>query len=177
MPHSGEATYFLNTDYLDVDSQSKLLIPILAYLTQHPIPTPNEITGTLTPGYIPVATGPNTIGDSLLEQNSGSVVLYKTTQTANASVRGFTLDNGTAATAGNQQYSPEIILGGRGWSTGGAGNTVINFKTEVIPVEGANATGRLAISSSVGGGAYGEKFSCKMEIPMHELTVAKTYGC
>jgi len=85
--------------------------------------------------------------------------ILKTTGAANTSIPGIFLENSTAASVGNQQHSPELILSGRGWGTTAGTSQVINFKTEVIPVQGATVTGRLAISSSVDGGAYVERLS------------------
>ena len=75
--------------------------------------------------------------------------LQYTGQTANAAFAGFSLINNTAATSGNQQYSPAITQVGRGWTTTSAENKQIGFRTQVVPTSGT--AGYLAIDSSVDG--------------------------
>lgn len=56
----------------------------------------NTITGSLTSGYIPKATGANTLGNSLIYENA-SKVFIGTTTTNSISTGGLTLSNGTSS--------------------------------------------------------------------------------
>lgn len=76
------------------------------------------------------------------------------TQAANTSVVGLTLVDATAATSGNQQYSPAIQLSGQGWGTTAPASAQVDFKIEVQPVQGTTPTGNLIIASQFAGGGY-----------------------
>jgi len=70
-----------------------------------------------------------------------------------ATTDGFILENTTAATSGtaNQQWSPRIRLGGRGWS--GSASQAIEFTQEVVPISGG--TGSLYFTAYVAGSRSG----------------------
>lgn len=77
---------------------------------------------------------------------------------ANTAVTGLLLTNVTAATSGNQQYSPVVRWTGQGWKTGGGGaSQVVDFRAYVIPVQSGGTTPHYAwvIDSAVNGGAFG----------------------
>ena len=76
-----------------------------------------------------------------------------TTQTTTS---GLALVNTTAAAAGLQQISPAVRWSGYGWKTDAtAGSQAVDFRSYVVPVQGAaNPTGFLAFDSSINGGAY-----------------------
>ena len=69
---------------------------------------------------------------------------------------GFKLINTTAASSGNQQYSPSVHFSGQGWKTAStAASQPIDFRMYVTPVQGSsNPSGALTIDYSVNGGSY-----------------------
>lgn len=79
-----------------------------------------------------------------------------TEKTANTAFDALLLQNNTAATSGNQQYSPAIVWRGYGWkTTATAASQSIDFKAFVIPVQGAaNPTGYLSFQNSINVAAY-----------------------
>jgi hypothetical protein len=78
------------------------------------------------------------------------------TQAANTSVDGVTLIDATAATAGNQQYSPSIRFTGQGWkTTATAASQPVDFIVNTQTVQGAaNPTGAFVVSRQINGGGY-----------------------
>ncbi|HZV21871.1 MAG TPA: hypothetical protein VE986_10045 [Hyphomicrobiales bacterium] len=83
---------------------------------------------------------------------------FKDTQAINAtSTDGLVLQNTTAATSGNQKWSPRIHFTGQGWKTNAtAASQTVDVIEELQPVQGAAApTGNLVWSSQVNGGGYG----------------------
>lgn len=66
------------------------------------------------------------------------------------------LINPTVAAAGAQQYAPAVHWQGQGWKTsGGASSQNVDFRSYVIPVQGAaNPSATWQIESSINGGAY-----------------------
>lgn len=82
---------------------------------------------------------------------------WTVTQAANTSVDGIVLLNSTAASSGNQQYSPRIRLSGQGWGTTAPGSQQTDWKIECRPVQGTSPIGSLIISSSVNLGAYNDQ--------------------
>lgn len=79
----------------------------------------------------------------------------------NAVADGLTLTDTTAASSGNQQYSPAIHLTGQGWkTTATAASQSVDFRQYVVPVQGTtNPTGNWKLESSVNGGAYGNSLN------------------
>lgn len=75
-----------------------------------------------------------------------------------AQTAGLTLSNTTAASsgAGNQSYSPMLVLDGRGWT--GAASTARSWAFQTRPITGG-VTADLVIWYSNAGGAYSESFS------------------
>ncbi len=84
------------------------------------------------------------------------VITDTPTQAANTSADGLALADTTAATAGNQQYSPRLRLTGQGWKTNAtAASQTLDFITELVPVQGAaNPVPTLNTSVQVNGGGY-----------------------
>jgi len=61
---------------------------------------------------------------------------------------GFTISNTTAATSGNQQISPAIILTGRAWKTAATAASIpVGFRAYVTPVQSVNGFARLSWGS------------------------------
>lgn len=63
----------------------------------------------------------------------------------------LTLRNTTAATSGNQQVSPSIVLEGRGWkTTATAASETVRFRQNVLPVQGTtNPTAHWRVQSEI----------------------------
>jgi hypothetical protein len=76
--------------------------------------------------------------------------------TANTSTDGVVLASSSAASSGNQQFSPRTRWRGFGWkTTATAASQSVDFIAEVQPVQGtANPTGTFAVSASVNGATY-----------------------
>lgn len=74
---------------------------------------------------------------------------------------GIALQNGTAAAAGAQQYSPALMLTGYGWKTDTtAASQEVDFAFIVQPVQGAaNPSGTLSIQSRINAGSWTERGS------------------
>lgn len=79
-----------------------------------------------------------------------------TTPAANTSNDGLILSDATAASSGNQQYSPRIRLTGQGWkTTSTAASQAADWTIENRPVQGTtNPTSLLVFSSQVNAGGY-----------------------
>lgn len=80
---------------------------------------------------------------------------------ANTSGDGLNLKAATAASAGNQQWSPRLRLTANGWATTPVASQTIDWIVEVQSSQGAaNPSGSLFFSSSINGGAYTQNFQC-----------------
>lgn len=79
-----------------------------------------------------------------------------TTPAANTSNDGWILTDTTAASSGNQQYSPRLRLTGQGWkTTATAASQTVDWILENQPIQGtANPTTNLVVSSQVNAGGY-----------------------
>lgn len=84
-----------------------------------------------------------------------------TSPAANTSNDGWILTDTTAASAGNQQFSPRLRLTGQGWkTTATAASQTVDWIIENQPVQGtANPTTNLVFSSQVNGGGYSSLFT------------------
>jgi hypothetical protein len=78
------------------------------------------------------------------------------TQAANTSLDGVTLIDSTAASAGNQQFSPRLRFTGQGWkTTATAASQPVDWIIENEPVQGTTApNANLVFSRQVNGGGY-----------------------
>jgi hypothetical protein len=78
------------------------------------------------------------------------------TQASNASVDGLTLVDSTAATSGNQQFSPRLRLTGQGWkTTATAASEPVDWIIENQPVQGTtDPTSALVLSAQINGSGY-----------------------
>ncbi len=78
------------------------------------------------------------------------------TQSSNASLDAVALADTTAATSGNQQFSPRLRLTGQGWkTTATAASQSVDWIMETQPVQGStNPTANLVFSSQTNGGGY-----------------------
>lgn len=95
-----------------------------------------------------------TLGDDAI------LTLPQASLAANTSGDGAILSNSTAATVGNQRYSPRLRLTGTGWkTTATAGSQVTDWIMENRPIQGAaNPTSQLAIASQINAGGYTDRF-------------------
>lgn len=72
-----------------------------------------------------------------------------------ASTAGWTVKNTTAAANGAQQYSPALVLDGRGWASTGGTSQDDSFAIQAQPVQGtSNSTANLVFLASINGGSY-----------------------
>jgi hypothetical protein len=101
-----------------------------------------------TDGFVRLA------GDAMTGALSVTLTGLGTTPTA-----GFSLINSTAATSGNQQISPSLVLEGQGWkTTATAASQPVQYHLYTLPVQGtANPTVDLIFASSINGGAVTER--------------------
>lgn len=90
-----------------------------------------------------------------LWSQDGAALLERDGVGATVGTLGLLVQNRTAATAGNQKYSPTIALEGQGWKTNAtAASQSVRYELQTIPIQGAAApTGELRISESINGGA------------------------
>ncbi|MDQ7778658.1 MAG: hypothetical protein RDV41_02980, partial [Planctomycetota bacterium] len=96
-------------------------------------------------GYLGVGTtGPS----SMLDVTKNAIGVTQ------ADAYGMSLVNTTAATAVLLQYSPPLRWRGFGWETTGPSSQSVDFRSYVIPVAGATASGYLTFESSINGAAY-----------------------
>lgn len=74
---------------------------------------------------------------------------------------GFMVQNTTAASSGNQMYSPGIYWEGQGWkTTATAASQPVRFVSYTVPVQGsANPSGNWILSSSINSGAFSARLT------------------
>lgn len=79
---------------------------------------------------------------------------------ANTASDGLELYDNTAASSGNQQYSPVIHWKGQGWQTTTPASQTIDWLAYAIPVQGAaNPSSTLVFQSQVNGGGYANEMT------------------
>lgn len=71
----------------------------------------------------------------------------------------FRLNNYTAATSGNQKYSPALAFVGNGYGTSGAASQSIAFFMQNRTVQGTTASGNLVFSKTVDNGSAADLFT------------------
>jgi len=93
-------------------------------------------------------------------------------QAANTSTDGIALADATAATAGNQQYSPRLRLTAQGWKTNAtAASQQADWIIENVPVQGAaSPDSYLKFSSQINGAGYTELFSFRNSVNSGQTT-------
>lgn len=93
--------------------------------------------------------------------NSNTNVFGISTAIGATSSDGLTISNPTAATAGNQKWSPRLRLSGQGWKTDEtAGSQTVDWILENRPVQGTAApTSTLVWAYQVDGGGYADKMT------------------
>jgi hypothetical protein len=80
---------------------------------------------------------------------------------ANTVATGWLLTDTTAATSGNQQYSPAIRWTGQGWkTTATAASQAVDVRAYLVPVQGTTApSATLTYDYSINGGAFSNLFT------------------
>jgi len=75
---------------------------------------------------------------------------------ANTAGVGLALENTTAATSGNQRYSPALRLTGQGWKTNAtAGSQAVDWRIYTVPVQGTTSpTASLVFDFAANGGSF-----------------------
>lgn len=79
---------------------------------------------------------------------------------ANSAGDGVIIQNTTAASSGNQRYSPALRLTGQGWkTTATAASQAADFRLYVVPIQGTSApVGKLVMDAQINGGGYTDLF-------------------
>ena len=106
-----------------------------------------------------VTTGTQTLAGAKTFSSAGTVA--PTSAGANTAFDGWVYSNATAATSGNQQYSPAVRLTGQGWkTTATAASQAVDFRLYLVPVQGtANPTSTLSFDFAVNGGAFTQRLA------------------
>lgn len=129
---------------------------------------PSSGTSSLTPGTTVISGGTNTRvlfdDNGVLGENAGltfgkgtGVLTITSTQAANTSQDGLVLANTGTASSGNQQLSPREHWQGAVWNTNSvASSQVVDFKSELIPIQGGTATllATLGFGAQINSGGY-----------------------
>jgi hypothetical protein len=71
---------------------------------------------------------------------------------ATAIAQGLTLASTTAATSGNQKWSPGLRLRANGWATTGAASQTVDIDQVNKPTQGTSPSGAWTLTSSINGG-------------------------
>lgn len=98
---------------------------------------------------------------NLTWDNTNNIQTLTSAPASNTAASNLILQDTTAATASNQQYSPYIQQTGQGWKTNTtAGSQPVDFRFGVIPVQGsAAATGQWRMQSQVNGGGWSDRLT------------------
>ena len=114
-------------------------------------------TNTAANTELMMSDGTNAVPSGVFSPASGAISGTQALA-ANTYGAGLTLSNVTAATSGNQRYSPSIILTGQGWKTNAtAASQQTDIRITSVPVEGsANPNAQLLFERQVNGTGYGQ---------------------
>jgi hypothetical protein len=128
-----------------------LLLAFVAISLALPAYAQSTLYSNSTTGDVGIGTAPP---QSLLHVFGGAVT--DTQSIGTSSTDGIGLADPTAATSGNQQWSPRIHFTGHGWKTNStAASQTIDVIQELQTVQGtANPSGNLVWSSQVNSGGY-----------------------
>lgn len=117
-----------------------------------------EISGATSNGTAVTFTSGNLIAtDAALTTpaiTTSAIVTRNSLGVTNAT--GLELINNTAAAAGAQQISPDLVWTAQGWKTNAtAASQTVNWRAYVLPVQGAaNPSANLAFASQINAGGY-----------------------
>lgn len=114
-------------------------------------------SGTMktTSGAFTVVASSMTIQNSL---TTDTVYVRNSSVGTTVGAVGLTLENLTAATAGNQKYSPALVWTGQGWKTNAtAASQTVQYAAQLIPIEGAaNPDATLIFYKQINGGGWSQ---------------------
>lgn len=99
-----------------------------------------------------------------------------TAPAANTAAAGLTLADTTAASTGNQQYSPYVYQEGRGWkTTATAASQSVIFRNGVVPVQGTtNPTGNWNLDFNINGAGFTNGISYNSTTGLTALAIANS---
>ncbi len=84
---------------------------------------------------------------------TGALTQSQTTD-ATTAVYGLTAATSSAASSGNQKWSPFIRQSAKGWGTSAGASQDVSFDFGVQSIQGSTATGNWVLRSSINGGAW-----------------------
>jgi lysophospholipase L1-like esterase len=96
--------------------------------------------------------GAGTSPSARLHINSDALGGTTTGTSLNSS--GIFLSSTTAATNGAQQMSPAIVMRGNGYGTTGSASQTVDWKMQVLPIQGTTPSAQLVFSPSINGATY-----------------------
>ena len=105
-------------------------------------------TGPTSASAIKTAGGISAAGNSYF----GGIVVAEHDAIGVSSADGLIAYNGTNATNGNQQYSPNIRWIGQGYN--GSGNEAVDWRSRCVPIQGTPPTGRIDFDYQRNGAGY-----------------------
>lgn len=148
----------------------------LSNATGLPVSTGISGLGTGVAAFLATPSSAN-LATAVTDETGSSLLVFNTSPTlitpaittsatltnnlaANTSGVGLTLQNTTAATSGNQRYSPSIILQGDGWKTDAtAASQTTQWRIDNQPQQGTSSPStHLVFSSQINGGGYTPTF-------------------
>lgn len=102
-------------------------------------PTTGAVVASLALAHANTWTGLQTFNSQSLGTSTADSVL---------------INNTTAAAVGAQQISPSLHISGNGWGTTAGTSQSVDYRLNLLPVQGTVPSGTLQFLSSVNGGAY-----------------------
>jgi hypothetical protein len=122
-------------------------------------------------------------GDANLVYNKTTSALALTEGTftntqavAATSVDGIVLATSATATVGAQKYSPSVRFRASGFDADDAVARTVDWKAEVIPIQGNTVTSSLVLSHSLAGGAYTDRYTFGSNGTLSSLTSISMAG-
>lgn len=135
---TGVATWLATPSWTNFNSAITGTAPYWSLASGGTLTGANTITGTTT---------------NILKANFDGLGV---TQTNGA---GWWLANNTAASSGNQQISPSLVLEGQGWGTTAGTSQSVKSSLDFLPVQGTAPSGTLRFRTSINGAAFADYFS------------------
>lgn len=135
---TGVATWLATPSWTNFNSAITGTAPYWSLASGGTLTGANTITGTTT---------------NILKANFDGLGV---TQTNGA---GWWLANNTAASSGNQQISPSLVLEGQGWGTTGGTSQSVKSSIDILPTQSTSPGLTFRLRSSINGAAYQEYFS------------------
>ena len=107
------------------------------------------LLATISMSYAGVKS-PGVVGGNV----SGTASISSVSQAAGTSADGFSLIDPTAASSGNQQWSPRLRFTGQGWGTTASSSQEGDWIIENQMVQGTVPVSNLVFSAQINGGGY-----------------------